>query len=96
MKTIYKCSLKLKDENIIKIPEKSEIMDIQMQNGLPVMWVLVDTDSPVIDVKISIYGTGCNIPEGTTENDYIATVQDGSMVWHFFLTYEKYIETTLN
>ena len=86
---ILKYQLKKDDEQIIKIPERSEILDIQLQNGIPVMWAKVDPESEDIEIKINMYGTGWEInDDDTTEDIYLSTVQDGSFVWHFFMNYE--------
>lgn len=85
---IYKYELSFENRNFIKMPEKSEIMDIQIQNGKPVMWALVDRDSPEIVVKINVYGTGWVIDHKATKDEYLATLQNGDLVWHFFMNYE--------
>jgi len=97
------CKFELTKERtqLVKMPEKSEIMDIQMQNGNLVMWALVDPESKNIEVKINMYETGWEINDNTTEtgwvindnttkDEYLATVQDGEFVWHFFLNYEVF------
>jgi hypothetical protein len=85
---ILKIELKVTASQFLKMPEKSEIMDIQMQNGKPVMWFLTEPDSKEIEVRINIYGTGWEIQDNGTKDEYLATVQDGDFVWHFFMTYE--------
>ena len=85
---IWKFELTKERTQLVKMPEKSEIMDIQMQNGNLVMWALVDTESKNIEVKINMYGTGWEIKDNRTKDEYLATVQDGEFVWHFFMNYE--------
>lgn len=87
---IWKFELTKERTQLVKMPEKSEIMDIQMQNGNLVMWALVEPESKNIDVKINMYGTGWEINNNTTKDEYLATVQDGGFVWHFFMNYEVY------
>ena len=86
---IYKYNLNLVSNQMVSIPSKSEIMDIQMQNGIPVMWALVDIDSKNIDIKIKMYGTGQSLGDSLEDHEYLATVQDSPFVWHFFMAYEK-------
>lgn len=87
--TIWKFELKKERTQLVKMPEKSEIMDIQIQNGKLVMWALVDTASRENEVKINMYGTGWNIHNSATiKDEYLATIQDGEFVWHFFMNYE--------
>jgi len=81
---IYKYKLKIAFTQLCKMPLKSEILDIQMQHGLPTMWAKVDKNSEIIDVKIDMYVTGKNLPKNFNK-EFLATVQDGAMVWHFFM-----------
>jgi hypothetical protein len=85
---IWKFELEKERTQLVKMPEKSEIMDIQMQKGKPVMWALVDTSTDEIEVKINMYGTGWETYENVLKDEYLATVQDGELVWHFFMNYE--------
>ena len=85
---IFKYKLSLENKTFIKMPEKSAIMDIQMQDGIPVMWALVDPESREIKVKINMYGTGGETHKNGLKDEYISTVQDGFLVWHFFMNYE--------
>ena len=85
---IWKFELTKERTQLVKMPEKSEIMDIQMQNGKPVMWALVNPESKNIEVKINMYGTGWETRENTSKDEYLSTVQDGKFVWHFFMNYE--------
>lgn len=85
---IWKFELTKERMQLIKMPEKSEIMDIQMQNRNLTMWALVDPESKNIEVKINMYGTGWETNDNTTKDEYLSTVQDGEFVWHFFMNYE--------
>lgn len=85
---IWKIELKKERTQLVKMPEKSEIMDIQMQNGNPVMWFLTKPENKEIEVKINMYGTGWETNENTSKDEYLSTVQDGDFVWHFFMNYE--------
>ena len=87
---IWKFELTIIQTQFVKMPLKSKILDIQMQNGNPVLWALVDTDMSEIkaEVKINMYGTGWEIYENVLEDEYLATVQEGELVWHFFLSLE--------
>ena len=88
MKKIFKYELSFENRTFLKMPEKSEIMDIQIQNGKPVMWAMVEPDSREIEVKINIYGTGWTIDHLATKDEYLATICDGELVFHFFMNYE--------
>ena len=86
---IYKYELSFENRNFVRMPEKSEIMDIQMQNGKPVMWALVEPDSREIVVRINVYMTGFVIQQEALKDEYLATIQDSGLVYHFFMNYEK-------
>lgn len=83
-KAIYKYELVITDRQVISIPEGSSILTVQMQNGRPCMWVLVEVDREPVDRIITCYGTGN--PIKSHPGAYIGTVQSngGSLVWHFF------------
>ncbi|MDF1547153.1 MAG: hypothetical protein P1P88_04990 [Bacteroidales bacterium] len=85
---IWKFKLKKERSQLVKMPSKAEIMDIQLQNDNLVMWALIDPDDEEIEVKINMYGTGCEINNTTSKDEYLATVQEGLFVWHFFMNYE--------
>ena len=85
---IWKFELKKERTQLVKMPLNSEIMDIQFQNDNLVMWALVDPESEQIEVKINMYGTGLEIHNNTIKDEYLTTIQDGELVWHFFMNYE--------
>lgn len=61
-----------------------KILSIQEQNGIPVMWAIVDPDSEAIEpLEITAIGTGWELPSGVDE--YLGTAQDEfGFVWHYF------------
>lgn len=86
MKTIYKYTLNITDEQVIDIPQRGIIRSIQIQGSDIRMWVEVDEDCLTVDkikLKIKCFGTGHQFD---SENlVYLATVVDNSgMVWHFY------------
>jgi len=85
---IWKFELQKERTQLLKMPKKSEIMDIQMQNGKPVMWALVDPETDEIEVKINMYDTNWDTHQSSIKDEYLSTVQDGELVWHFFMNYE--------
>lgn len=83
MKTIWKFQLQLTDSQSIRMPEKSEILTVQMQGNTPCLWALVDSELPSEGRVIEVYGTGHPVNE-VGERRYIATFQSGMFVWHVF------------
>lgn len=87
IKTIYKYELTLKDRQCIEMPEDWSFLTIQTQNNEPVLWAMVNPDirRKKTTVFIEMFGTGNPIPEKDTRNlVYLATIQMGILVWHFF------------
>ena len=84
MRKIYKYELPV-DGGIIAIKQCIiKILNIQEQNGIPVMWAIVDPDDEVIEpLKIIAIGTGWELPTGL--EDYLGTAQDKyGFIWHYF------------
>ena len=60
-----------------------EFLTVQMQDGLPCVWAIVNPDKSPRKYNIFILGTGweCNSIDASK---YIGTVQEGAYVWHCF------------
>ena len=88
MKVIYKYPLILKDRQQIKLPTSAKFLSLQVQNGMPVIWCMIDTDDlevflSVWNVSIYIFGTGNEVT--CSDNcKFLGTVQLDSLVWHVF------------
>lgn len=84
MKTIYKYALKVKGLQEIELPEGYEILDVQMQNGIPCIWALVDTENVPVKMEVHIFATGDRVL--LPDLNYIGTVQmlGGQAVFHVF------------
>lgn len=84
MRKIYKYELPV-DGGIITIKQSIiKILSIQEQNGIPVMWAIVDPDNEAVEpLEITAIGTGWELPTGL--DDYLGTAQDEfGFVWHYF------------
>lgn len=87
MKVIWKYELNpVKGPQSIRMPCDSTILDVQMQDGIPVFWALVDPDSPDEERKFLLVYTGWAIPGYPV---YIGTFQDGPIVYHLFEQFEE-------
>lgn len=82
MKTIWKYELTV-GKNKINLPWGSQVLTVQMQDGKPYIWVLLDPKEKEYPHIFEIYGTGHTI-EDSQCNIYIGTWQDGPYVWHLF------------
>lgn len=82
MKTIHKYPLTIGRIESLDLPERAEVLDVQMQNGRPMMWALVETGNATELRHFAIFGTGHSLNGPPLR--YIATVQEGPFVWHAF------------
>ena len=84
MRSIYKYSLLNPYTKIEGHIEK--LLDVQIQNGVPVIWAIVDTELINRKFYIYCYGTGWELNEVEIRGDYLGTIQDDEgYVWHYFL-----------
>lgn len=82
MKKIYKYPLKTSGGVTVINNKIIEFLDIQMQDGIPTLWALVDTETET-KTNILFIGTGWTLADEVDK--YIGTVQDDyGFVWHYF------------
>lgn len=86
MKTIHKLSLNIRDEQEVLLPEDAEILTVQIQNGIPCIWAIVDTKNDLKHRKIVTIGTGHEISNMGRFQKYIGTYQydANNLVFHVF------------
>lgn len=86
MEVVYKYPLVVTDRQLVKMPKEAKILTVQVQNGEPQMWALVNPDNETEEVPIRIHGTGHNIPDAD-RLAYIGTFQMPryGLVFHAFL-----------
>ena len=83
MRTIYKYPLDVTNRQTLVLPIGSYILSLQDQNGIPTIWALVDSEqTETMSHEITMYGTGH--PLSHDSGTWLATLQLGSFVWHFF------------
>lgn len=85
-KKIYKYNLAINDEQVIYIP-LVKILTVQMQNGSPKLWAIVDENVVEIPVQIYIFGTGHELPE--IDLNYISSFKSVGDMFIFHVFYEK-------
>lgn len=92
MKVIYKYPLgKIQHNSVIEIemPKGAKVLDIQMQNGDPVVWAIVNPKHSLRKRVFHVFGTGFEMHDYEKKHyDHINTVQDGLLVWHIFEVHE--------
>jgi hypothetical protein len=86
MKTIFKYKIETTDEQTISMPQGAEILTVQIQNGDPHIWVLVDMTQDDVIRTIEVFGTGNPIRDPNAPRRYVGTYQlrDGRLIFHVF------------
>jgi hypothetical protein len=92
MQTIHKFTLNATDVQVLELPRFSQPLSVQVQDGKPQLWALVDTDEPTADYAVLCYGTGQKVARLPLGYQFLGTVQlaGGSLVFHFFGFYTSF------
>ena len=87
MATIYKYPVPVYDYVRVRMPVGARILTVQVQNGTPCIWALVNADPFALseDRVFRLFGTGHNVPDGDALT-YVGTYQmnSGALVFHLF------------
>lgn len=98
MKKIYKYALPLDGKSIQVSDYIIEWLKVDMQNGQPYAWAVVDTEREGMMTEIVAWGTGWILPNDVYyDTEYLGTATDGAgYVWHYFAkTYQtEYLSLT--
>ncbi len=89
MKTIWKFPVTVIGDLFgVPMPAGAEVLSMQLQNDVPVMWALVDDQAPTVIRTFAMYGTGHPVHAG--HGRFIGTFQTlgGRLVFHLFETDE--------
>ena len=98
MKTIYKYPVgkDVHHNSVIEIemPKGARILDIQMQNGEPMLWAIVNPKHSLRKRVFHVFGTGFDMDDYDKKHyEYVKTIQKVHistpsksvwMVWHIF------------
>lgn len=85
MFVIHKYPLPLQDAQNLRVPNGTQILTVQVQAGVPCLWVLKDMTQKIEEnIYINIYETGREILR--KPGKYIGTYQvnNGQYVFHVF------------
>lgn len=80
MKTIWK--FPIEDERDLNLPLGARPLTVARQDGVPMLWLEVDTDLNPELRRVLIIGTGHPVPTGF---NYVATFFSGPFVWHVYI-----------
>ena len=84
---IWKYQLEVTDGQNISMPKGAEILTVQVQDGSPCLWALVDPKAETEIRFIEIFGTGNPVLSDIgASRKYISTFQmlEGRLVLHAF------------
>lgn len=86
MKTIWKYELAITDDQYVDMPIGAKPLSVDIQNGVPCMWVEVDSEKTPAQVHIMTVGTGYPVSHPKTSR-FIGTYQlhGGSFVGHVYV-----------
>ncbi len=80
---ILKYTIQIVDRPTLTLPASAKILSVQMQNGVPCVWALVDPGTPEHTRVLELYVTGEEISQARGLA-FIGTFQDGPYVGHLF------------
>lgn len=75
----------------LEVPGGWVPLSIQWQGDQLYLWALVAPDSMKVSRTIRCFGTGQGLTGPGGSLSYIDTVQDDSLVWHFFEATTAYV-----
>jgi len=84
MKTIYKYPFEIVDAFTLTLPVTAQILTVQLQGEVPVLWALLDNREEVSFRNFRIFGTGHTLPD-RDDLTYVGTIQTKNLVWHVFV-----------
>ena len=81
---IWKYQLEITGLTFLDIPKGAEFLSMQVQNGLPCMWFLVENEQERERRVFVVKTTGAELWEDPGVQRYIGTFQTGGFVGHVF------------
>ena len=92
MKKIFKYPFVTTGSLGISMPRFAKILCVQMQDGNPCIWAMVDPEQKLVMRHFEVFGTGHSIPDipdsfpSIPARVYVGTYQqaNGKLVWHLF------------
>ena len=91
MRQIWKYEIEATDSQEIVMPGVSvRMLDVQIQNGVPCLWALVEPGGPKSTIRLATYGTGHEV-DSLGPDLYVGTFQleGGALVFHVFAGGER-------
>lgn len=84
--TIWKYAVPVRGAFQLEMPRDARVLSVQIQNGEPQVWVVVDADAPTEMRAFRVFGTGHPIDASPDIMRYVGTFQlyDCALVFHLF------------
>jgi hypothetical protein len=83
--TIHKFDVPTAATFTLRLPDEAQVLTVQVQNGEPRLWVVVNTDELFMVTRtFLLYGTGHPLPDDLSGHLYIGTFQRERLVFHLF------------
>lgn len=82
--TIRKFPLEVTDKQRVAMPRGARPLAVQVQYGVPCLWVLCDPEAPASDRLLAIHGTGHRVPEDPGVHIGSFQMHGGGLVFHVF------------
>ena len=85
MSVIWKYPLLVVSQQRIMMPAQAQILSAQIQQGKPMLWVLVNPRNEKVERIVSVYGTG-HVHDRDSFGTFIDTfqMQNGELIFHVF------------
>ena len=97
MLTIHKFPIKSTNNISIRAARGARPLCVQVQDGAPCVWMLLDAAREQCKHLFRIYGTGWDMDDTVRMEQYVGTFQvDGGMlIWHLFYVGEVMTEVVV-
>lgn len=82
MKAIWKFPLNVTDVQPISVPSGAKPLAVQVQNGVPCLWAMVDPHAKKATIFVRTFRTGHDVQDDPGE--HVGTYQIGALVFHVF------------
>lgn len=83
MKTIWKYKIE-QFFSVIWMPKDAEVISLQIQNDVPYLWAVVETNNPSVQRVFKTFYTGEPIVDFDGLKSFIGTYQSNGLVFHVF------------
>ena len=83
--TIWKYDVMINDSQKIEMPQGANLLSVQIQNGIPCIWAIVNPMNAEVERVIQMAGTGHDMSERVM-GAFLGTIQlnDGALIFHVF------------